>query len=164
VVTGREKALLIAADGEKYSPETIEEAVINTSKFVNQIMAFNEQCKFTTALITLNAVELKAEMKRQGLSGDSDTDNIIDLIREDLSAFTKHPDYAGIPSQWRPASFAVIPGAFDESNGLLNSTLKLVRHKVRDLYRSRIDELYAAGSADPRLPGNREALKAVLKE
>jgi long-chain acyl-CoA synthetase len=44
VVTGREKALFIAADGEKYNPETIEEAVINTSRLVNQIMAYNEQC------------------------------------------------------------------------------------------------------------------------
>ena len=167
VVTGREKALLIAADGEKYSPETIEEAIINTSKFVNQIMAFNEQCKFTTALLTLNAEELKSAVKERGLGagGDSDgnLDLIIDLIREDLSVFVKHPDYSGIPPQWRPASFALIGGIFDESNGLVNSTMKLVRHKVRDFYQSRIDEMYA-GSADPHLPGNRSALREILKE
>jgi len=164
VVTGREKALLIATDGEKYSPETIEEAVINTSKFVNQIMAYNEQCKFTSALITLNAEELKAAVQGQGIRADSDKDldRIIDLIQNDLSAFVKHPDYSGIPAQWRPASFAIIPGIIDESNGLINSTLKLVRHKVKDFYRSRIDEIYAAGTADPHLPGNRESLRSIL--
>jgi len=163
VVTGREKALLIAADGEKYSPETIEEAVINTSRFVNQIMAYNDQCKFTSALITLNADELKKAVKDAGLSADTDEglDRIIELIRNDMLAFTKHGDYSGIPAQWRPASFAVIPGAFDESNGLVNSTLKLVRYKTKDFYRSRIDEIYS-GAADPRLPGNREALKEIL--
>jgi long-chain acyl-CoA synthetase len=161
VVTGREKALLIAADGEKYSPETVEEAVANTSRLVNQIMLFNEQCKFTTALITLNAEDLKSAAA--GITGDTDgdLDRIIDLVREDLTAFQHDPGYAAIPAQWRPASFAIIPGVFDESNGLINSTLKLVRHKVRDFYRFRIDELYA-GAADPHVPGNREALREIL--
>jgi long-chain acyl-CoA synthetase len=127
-------------------------------------MVYNEQCKFTSALITLNAEVLKAAVKAQGLSADSDEDLdcIINLVRNDLSAFTKHPDYSGIPGQWRPAFFAVLPGVIDESNGLINSTMKLVRHKVRDFYRSRIDELYLAGSADPLLPGNRQAIRAVL--
>ena len=70
---------------------------------------------------------------------------------------------ANIPLQWRPSSFAIVTGAFDESNGLLNATMKLVRHKVRDFYQARLDEIYAGGSADPMLPGNREALKAILK-
>ncbi|MCL2765746.1 MAG: AMP-binding protein [Treponema sp.] len=165
VVTGREKALLIAADGEKYSPETIEEAITNTSKFINQIMVYNEQCKFTSALITLNTEALKTEVNKQGLGKDSeqDLDRIISLIRDDILNFVKNPDYSGIPAQWRPASFAVIPGIFDESNGLVNSTMKLVRHKVRDFYQSRIDELYKTGIGDPMLPGNRNALREMLK-
>ena len=165
IVTGREKALLIATDGEKYSPETIEEAVINTSKYVNQIMAYNEQCKFTSSLVTLNAAELKADVKNLGLSAKSDEglNKIINLVRDDIISFVKHPDYSGIPPQWRPASFAVITGAFDESNGLVNSTMKLVRYKACDFYRSRLDEIYAAGSADPLLPGNREAIRQIIE-
>jgi len=164
VVTGREKALLIATDGEKYSPETIEEAVINTSKFVNQIMAYNEQCKFTSALITLNAEELKTAVAAQKIPAntDEDMDRIINLIRDDITAFTKHADYSGIPPQWRPSSFAIIPGVFDENNGLVNSTMKLVRHKVRDYYSSRINEIYQGGSANPCTAGNREALRKIL--
>ena len=65
--------------------------------------------------------------------------------------------------QWRPSSFAFVTGAFDESNGFLNATMKLVRHKVREFYQPRLDEVYASGTADPMLPGNREALKAILK-
>ena len=163
-VTGREKALLIASDGEKYSPETIEEAIISTSKFVSQIMVYNEQCKFTSALITLNTEQLMAEIERQELrfNTDADLDRIINLIKDDIYAFAKKDDYSKIPPQWRPGSFAIIPEAFDESNGLVNSTLKLVRYKVRDYYRSRLNEIYS-GFADPLLPGNREALKLILK-
>jgi long-chain acyl-CoA synthetase len=164
VVTGREKALLIAEDGEKYSPETIEEAVINSSRFVNQIMAYNEQCKFTSALITLNADELKEAVKAAGIggTGDAELDRIIGLIRDDLVAFKDKGEYAAIPAQWRPVSFAVIAEPFGEDHGLVNSTMKLVRHKVRDYYRRRIDEVYAPPAPSPLLPGNREALRALL--
>jgi long-chain acyl-CoA synthetase len=77
-------------------------------------------------------------------------------------AFAKRPDYAGIPAQWRPASFAIIPGAFDEAPGLVNSTMKLARHKARDFYRARLDELYGGTAPDPRALGNREALRTML--
>ena len=128
-------------------------------------MAFNEQCKFTSALLTLNAMELKDAINNLGLgsSTDEDMNRIIDLIREDIGAFSKHPDYSGIPVQWRPSSFAIISGVFDESNGLVNSTMKLVRYKARDYYRSRLDEIYASGAADPHLPENRAALREILK-
>ncbi|GAB1484199.1 hypothetical protein MASR2M78_30160 [Treponema sp.] len=157
VVTGREKALLIAADGEKYSPEAIEEAVINTSTFVNQIMAYNEQRKFTSALVTINAEAVKAALKGRTAAADE----IINLIKDDLLAFTSHPEYQAIQAQWRPSSFAIIADAFDEKDGLINSTMKLVRHKVREMYADRIEEIYVSGSADPLTKGNREAIKAL---
>ena len=157
VVTGREKALLISSDGEKYSPETIEEAIINTSKYVSQVMAYNEQNKFTSVLLTLNAEALKADLDGKA----ADSGELISRIHADLSVFHGHPEYSSIPAQWRPSSFAVIPKAFDEEYGLINSTLKLVRHKVRDHYRDRIDEIYASGIADPDTEGNRKALKEL---
>ncbi len=159
VVTGREKALLIAADGEKYSPETIEEAVINTSAFINQIMVYNEQCKFTSALITLNAEALKDAINGMGGAAQEGTDKIIDLVKADLVSFRNHAEHASIPAQWCPSSFAIIASPFDESDGLINSTMKLVRHKVNAKYKARIDELYASSSPDPHNAGNAQALK-----
>ena len=165
VVTGREKALLIAADGEKYSPETIEEAIINTSRYINQVMAYNNQCKFTSAVITVNTGALKEAVTAAGLSsgGDEATriDAVLAMIRDDLLAFTAHKDYSTLPAQWRPASFALIAQPFDESNGLINSTLKLVRHKVCEVHKDRIDELYATGTADPFSRGNRQAVREL---
>lgn len=162
VVTGREKALLIATDGEKYSPETIEEAIINTSRYVNQVMAYNDQCRFTSVLVTVQEDLIRNDVKSGKIKLPEDkagaADAILDAIMADLTAFTAHPDYEGIPVQWRPASFALIPAAFDENHGLVNSTLKLVRHKVRDHYLERIAELYAEGGAEHRLEGNRRAL------
>ncbi len=154
VVTGREKALLIAADGEKYSPETIEEAIINTSKYINQVMAYNEQNKFTTALITINAEAVKAD-----LNGAQEAHAILELLRKDITSFRSHPDYSYIPPQWVPSSFALIAKPFDEADGLINSTMKLVRHKVREFYRGRIEEMYASGTPDIATEGNNKALQ-----
>jgi long-chain acyl-CoA synthetase len=130
---------------------------------VNQIMVHNEQCRFTSALITLNAGELKEAARAAGITGtgDGDLDRIIGLVQEDLRSFKDK--YSAIPARWRPASFAVIAEPFSEEHGLVNSTMKLVRHRVRDFYRPRIDEIYAAPSPGPLLPGNREALREILK-
>ena len=59
VVTGRNKALLISADGEKYSPESIEEAIINSSELIGQAIIHNNQNKFTSAVITLDPLKVK---------------------------------------------------------------------------------------------------------
>ena len=164
VVTGREKALLIAPDGEKYSPETIEEAVLSTSKYINQIMAYNEQCRFTSALITLNTEELLGSIKNQGLSPqkDEDLNKVLGLIWEDLTSFTRQSGHSSIPGQWRPASFAVLGSAFDEARGEINSTMKLVRHRVRDLHMDRIEEIYRAGAGEFYTEGNRKVIKDIL--
>ena len=43
IVLGRTKSLLISNDGEKYSPEGIEEAVVEKSAYIDQIMLYNNQ-------------------------------------------------------------------------------------------------------------------------
>ena len=50
-VLGRNKSLLIGSDGEKYSPEAIEEAITEHSKFIDQIMLYNNQSPYTIALL-----------------------------------------------------------------------------------------------------------------
>ena len=53
VVTGRNKALLISEDGEKYSPEGIEEAIVNSSDIFSHVMLYNDHRKFTTTSTTV---------------------------------------------------------------------------------------------------------------
>ena len=46
-VTGREKALLISSDGEKYSPEAMEDAIVNSGDLIYQAVLYNDHCKYT---------------------------------------------------------------------------------------------------------------------
>lgn len=162
MVTGREKALLIAPDGEKYSPEVVEEAILNTSRLVSQVMVYNEQSPFTSALVTLDTTAFRnaLEARRKGGEPCRPAD-LLEMIRQDLLAFRTRPEHAHIPAQWRPAAFVLLPEPFGEEHGLVNSTMKLVRHRVRDHYRNRIQEMYALRSTDPDSPGNLEALEKL---
>lgn len=157
VITGRAKALLISADGEKYSPETIEEAVINGCPMVNQIMVYNEQRKYTTALITLNEEYIKNEIRTKGIGRPEEA---LKLINESIFRFRKETK---IPSQWIPSTFTIIEEAFTEKNQLVNSTMKLVRYKVRDFYIDKIEGMYGSNGTDLNSPNNLEAMKNLFE-
>ena len=66
-VKGRFKSLLISSDGEKYSPEGIEEALVEKSPYIDQVMLYNNQSNYTTAVIVPNRDQLTRTLKAQGL-------------------------------------------------------------------------------------------------
>ena len=144
-VLGRFKSLLIASDGEKYSPEGIEEAVVEHSAFIDNIILYNNQSAYTTALIVPNKEKLTAYLKEQGLSlNDEDGKKAaIKGIREQLAAFEKGGELETMfPHRWLPSTFAVLPEPFTEQNGMINSTMKVVRGKVEKAYADRIEHMY----------------------
>ena len=154
-VVGREKALLIAADGEKYSPEAIEEQIINNGDLINQVMAYNEQSKTTTALITVASELLKSRAENKGLKTAEE------LLEEVEASFFKFKEKShDIPSQWIPSTFAVIEEAFSEKDQLINSTMKLVRHKVVEFYKERIELMYSDEAAHRQ--ANLEVLNKLI--
>ena len=59
-VLDRFKSLLIGDDGEKFSPEGIEEAIVAQSPFIDQCMMYNNQNPYTVALIVPNKEALKS--------------------------------------------------------------------------------------------------------
>jgi long-chain acyl-CoA synthetase len=46
------------------------------------------------------------------------------------------------PERWLPSAIAIIGEAFSEQNGLVNSTMKIIRGKVEERYATRIEKLY----------------------
>lgn len=144
-VLGRFKSLLIASDGEKYSPEGIEEAVVEHSAFIDNIILYNNQSAYTTALIVPNKEKLTAYLKEQGLSLNDEEGKkaAIKGIKEQLAAFEKGGELETMfPHRWLPSTFAVLPEPFTEQNGMINSTMKVVRGKVEKAYADRIEHMY----------------------
>lgn len=144
-VLGRFKSLLIGSDGEKYSPEGIEEAITEHSKYIDQIMLYNNQSLYTVALIVPNKEAIKRFVKENNLNlkDIKDQEKVLNAIDEDINAFKTNGIYQDqFPQRWIPASFAILGEGFTEQNKFLNSTMKMVRGKITDFYKSRLDFMY----------------------
>ena len=150
-VLGRMKSLLIANDGEKYSPEVIEEAVTDGSPYIEQLMLYNNQSPYTVALLVPNKEAVTQALKSKGRSVKSAEGQAaaLRLLEGEIAKYREGGEHAGLfPARWLPASFAVLGEGFTEQNRLLNSTLKMVRGRIADFYRSRIDYLFTLEGKD----------------
>ena len=146
-VKGRFKSLLISSDGEKYSPEGIEEALVEKSKYIDQVMLYNNQSPFTIALIVPNRDQLTRKLSHLGLTLDTEEGRIAALkkLEKEINKFKKGGEFEGMfPERWLPSCFAVLPEPFTEQNQMINSTMKMVRGKIEKAYSSRIDYTYTA--------------------
>ncbi len=150
-VVGRFKSLLISSDGEKYSPEGIEESLADNSPLIEQVILYNNQNPYTTALIVPNKELLKSLVKKEGLDWEKEEAKIaaLNLIQKEIDEYKAGGKFQGaFPERWLPAAIAVLPEAFTEQNGLVNSTMKIVRGKVEKQYEARIEKLYENGAKE----------------
>jgi long-chain acyl-CoA synthetase len=162
-VVGRFKSLLISSDGEKYSPEGIEESLADNSHFIEQVILYNNQNPYTTALIVPNKEALKRYVlrKKPHLSWDTKEakELALEKLQREINEYRKGGKYEGMfPERWLPAAVAVIGESFTEQNGLVNSTMKVMRAKVEERYADRIENLYASGAKSIENQENRDAL------
>ena len=144
-VTGRFKSLLISSDGEKYSPEGIEEEIATNSRYIDHLMLHNNQDPYTIALIVTNKEALKSYVKSHSLEWDSPEgkQKALNLLQDEVNQYRKDGIYAEkFPERWLPTAIAVLPEGFTEQNGLMNSTMKIVRGKITERYADRIKYLY----------------------
>lgn len=161
VVEGRFKSLLIGNDGEKYSPEGIEETITERSAFISQIILHNDQKAYTTGLIVPTISAINQFLEKESLTPGSTeaTDKILKLIKSEIQCFFKGGKYAGLfPERWLPSAIVVLPEAFTEQNHLMNSMLKLKRGKIEKKYASEIEFLNKPDARDILNDLNRQNL------
>lgn len=161
-VLGRFKSLLIGSDGEKYSPEGIEEALVEHSSAISQVMLYNNQHPYTVALIVPNRDELKKLLSEHRVEPGTPEAwaESIRIIESQLSRFKGNGPLASLfPGRWLPATFAILPEPFTEQNQMINSTMKMVRGKVEKTYRKRIDHLYTSDGKNIQNGLNIEAMQ-----
>lgn len=160
-VLGRFKSLLIGNDGEKYSPEGIEEAIIEHSKLIDQCMLHNNQNPFTSGMIVPNISVINQKLKHKGITPGTDEGNIesLKLLQAELDQYRSGGLYENMfPERWLPATISVLPEAFTEQNHLLNSLLKMVRGKINDYFVQELEFLY---TPEAKKIVNKHNIKAI---
>ena len=161
-VKGRFKSLLIGSDGEKYSPEGIEEAFVEKSRYIDQVMLYNNQSAYTTAVIVPNRDQLTRKLKEQGLGLDTEEGRkaALQKLESELNKYKKGGEFEGMfPERWLPSCFAVLAEPFTEQNQMINSTMKMVRGKIEKAYADRIAYMYTAEGKQLLNQQNLDALK-----
>lgn len=161
-VKGRFKSLLISSDGEKYSPEGIEEALVEKSVYIDQVMLYNNQSNYTTAVLVPNREQLLRTLKAQGLdlSAEEGRKAALEILDAEVGKFKKGGEFEGMfPERWLPSCFAVLAEPFTEQNHMINSTMKMVRGKIEKAYAARIDYMYTTEGKKLLNPQNLDALK-----
>ena len=146
-VKGRFKSLLISSDGEKYSPEGIEEALVEKSKYIDQVMLYNNQSPSTIALVVPNKENLRRKLQHLGLTLDTEEGKkaALEKLEKEIAKFKRGGEFEGMfPERWLPSAFAVLPEPFTEQNQMINSTMKMVRGKIEKAYADRIEYVYTA--------------------
>ena len=164
-VLGRFKSLLIANDGEKYSPEGIEETIAEQSKYIDYCILYNNQSPYTAGLIVPNKTALREYIEKQDVESDSmDAYRVmLKKIQSELMAYRVGGKHAHLfPERWLPAVVAVLPEALNEQNGMINSTMKVVRAKVYDRFKEEIDYLYTPEGKEITNKRNLQNLKQLI--
>lgn len=146
-VVGRFKSLLIASDGEKYSPELIEESIAENSQYISNLVLYNNQNPYTIAFIVPNVDALKAYVTAKKPSLDLESQEAKELmlnkIQAEIDSYRKGgANYGAFPERWLPAALCVLPEPFTEKNRMMNSSLKVVRRVVEEVYADRMEYAY----------------------
>ena len=146
-VVGRFKSLLISSDGEKYSPEGFEDSLTDGSKFISQVILYNNQKPYTIVLIVPEKDALKEFVKGKRLDPESREGKVamLEKIQAEIDSYRKGGAHEGMfPERWLPTSVVICDEAFTLQNKMVNSTAKIVRGKVEEHYADRIAYAYTA--------------------
>jgi len=84
----------------------------------------------------------------------------IQNVLHDYRTGRKHHEL--FPQRWLPAARAILPEGFTEDNGLLNSTMKVVRGKVTERYATLIENLYTPEGKELLNKNNVNVLRSLL--
>jgi long-chain acyl-CoA synthetase len=140
-ITGRKKDLIVTAGGKNVAPSAIE-GLIATSKYISQVCVIGDRQKYLTAVITIDADNVKAFAEEQGIA----TDNLDDLLKNeavnDLIRSVVEEKNAELASFETIKDFRLLD-EFSIENGLLTPTLKVKRNVAMERFANVIEEMYA---------------------
>ncbi|MBQ3233810.1 MAG: AMP-binding protein [Alistipes sp.] len=162
-VLGRFKSLLISSDGEKYSPEGMEEAMVDKSPYIDQVIVYNNQNPYTIALVVPSKENLSRAIEERGIEGDACYQEAAKIIASEVAKYRSGGAFADeFPDRWVPAVIAIADEPFTEQNGLVNSTMKVVRNKVEKHFADAIAHAYTPEGKAVDNERNIAALKHFL--
>jgi long-chain acyl-CoA synthetase len=133
---------------------------LNSAKLVNQVLVWNDHRRFTCALITLDEPAIQKAIKEHK---PKNPEALLEILKDSFYSFRSDPSYRNlVPPNWTPSTFQIVEEPFSEKNGLVNSTMKIVRYKVVELYADLIEYIYSPEGSNYKNDKNIGALRRYI--
>jgi len=126
-------------------------------------MLYNDQNPYTVALVHPNYETLKKMVSKRGVTPNSirGIDIALQILKEEIDPYLTGGKHETLfPDRWLPAAMGLLPEGFNETNGFMNSTMKMVRGKITDHYQDLLEYLYTPEGK----PFHNDRNKALLEQ
>jgi long-chain acyl-CoA synthetase len=140
-ITDRKKDIIVTAGGKNIAPQNIE-TLVKALPVVSHVLVHGDRRSYLTALVTLDAAELRDWAAREGIAASSPEALVSHpavrrLVEEQIAAVnTRLAPHEAI------RRFAILPRDFTEAAGELTPTLKIRRREITRKYSDLLDSLY----------------------
>jgi long-chain acyl-CoA synthetase len=139
-ITDRKKDIIVTAGGKNVAPQNIENSIKSRSPLISQVVVHGDKRKFLSAVVTLDADNLKAWGKGKGLSDDhaalsknaevrKEVENVIETVNSGLARYETLK------------KFEILDHDF-EIGDQLTPTLKVKRKLCNERYKDIFDGFY----------------------
>jgi long-chain acyl-CoA synthetase len=92
-------------------------------------------------------------------------EKLLAMVWEEIKRFREDEELSHLfPHRWLPNAFAIIHEPFSVENRLLTPTLKMVRRRIVEVYKSLLDELYTAGGKNYDNMYNRRVISRLFRK
>ena len=139
-ITGRKKDLIVTAGGKNVAPSAIE-GLIATSKYISQVCVIGDRQKYLTALITIDADNVRAFAEEKGIATDNLDQLLMNQEVNELIRSVVEEKNTELASFETIKDFRLLD-EFSIENGLLTPTLKVKRNVAMEQFADVIEEMY----------------------
>ena len=139
-ITGRKKDLIVTAGGKNVAPSAIE-GLIATSKYISQVCVIGDRQKYLTALITIDADNVRAFAEKKGIATDNLDQLLMNREVNELIRSVVEEKNTELASFETIKDFRLLD-EFSIENGLLTPTLKVKRNVAMEQFADVIEEMY----------------------
>lgn len=152
-ITGRKKDIIITAGGKNVSPAPMED-IIDTCPIVSHAVVIGDGKPFISALIELDPDMTRSWLSQQGLDADMSMKQVAenDAVRAFVQQYVEKAN-ANVSRAESVRKFEILDEEFNQQDGTLTASLKVVRPKVLQRYADVIENvIYAPKPSNRPLP------------
>ena len=126
---------------------------------LDQVIAWCDQRKYVAALVTLDTANVR---RLAALKNCRTASELLAALKEEFFAFASDSKVHKIQSAWIPKVFQILPFGFSEKDGTINSTMKVVRHRIAELHRERLEYSYTPEGSTTINQRNLQTLRDIF--